>query len=59
MNNTMTTIDNLIKAVEDILGDFSKDRNGYGAASKMLDWPTRAALQLALIEAKAQKEQVD
>lgn len=53
-----TAIDDLIKAVEDILGDFSKDRHGYGAASKMLDWPTRAALQLALNEVKEQKGQV-
>lgn len=54
MQTTQTTqtmppeVHALIEAVDNILGDFSQDRHGYGAAAKMLDWPTRAALALAL-----------
>ncbi len=46
----------LIRIVELVLGDFAKDRHGYGAAGHMLDWPTRASLQAALLRVKAEEE---
>jgi hypothetical protein len=48
-------VEQLINTVRDILGDFAQDRYGYGAASKMLDWPTRAALATALHNAEGRE----
>jgi len=50
MNQHTPEVEKLINTVHDILGDFAKDRYGYSAASKMMDWPTRAALATALHE---------
>lgn len=49
-------LDTLIHIIQGILGDFAKDRYGYGAAAKMLDWPTRAALATALYNVQTTKE---
>ena len=45
----------LVKRVEAIIGNISDDRYGYRAAAKMLDWPTRASLVLALHEVKTKE----
>lgn len=44
----------LIRLVEGVIGNLSKDYYGYRAAHNILDWPTRASIVTAIHNVKEQ-----